>query len=195
MEHGAFEPPFGEETLIELGRATYNWAMADMIAEAILRELAKTTMVRDLIQPLMVEKKAQIIKRQLNEFPEGDCRDSADKFVRAVIKLNEGRNYAIHGFWGWHWSPEGNHYPVAYSHKAKEPLKASEIATLSDKMALATKQGHKALFMLIGREPALAFPYKMWIGKTPGPGERLPAPPQALRITDLGNRRLRQETP
>lgn len=79
MKVGAFRCPLNELGLSELGRATYNWGMADMLAQMLLclchqiDEVSPTA--KDLIAPLMIDKKASLLKRRADEaFPAGECR-------------------------------------------------------------------------------------------------------------------------
>lgn len=166
MEHAAFRPPLNDVGLAQLGRATYNWAMADLIAGTLLKFITRTPLDRELIDPLMIEKKAQILKKRLDCFPEGECRNLVESFSKTIVRLNEGRNHAIHGFWGWEHRKGEEPRAAAYSHKLADPLLADNISTLADEMAVATRQGHTAMTLLSGGTAPTNYPVNFWFGNT-----------------------------
>jgi len=134
---------------------------------------ANTDLHRDLVMPLMIDKKVQILKRNLDRFPKGKCRNFVSQFVKEIIALNMGRNHAIHGFWGWE-AVKGSYKSAAYSYKADKPLYADEISPLADRIAKATIAGHKAIYELSGGDSdTLKHPCNFFFGAGP-PDEHLP---------------------
>jgi hypothetical protein len=181
MEPGAFRPPLGLLELAALGRATYNWGMADMLAGSLLVSITQTKaeMVRELITPLMIEKKAQILKRNLALFPEGECQSLVEEFVKIIIKVNSGRNHAIHGFWGWHRDDDSEEFAAAaYSHKSSAPLLASEIDAVADQIAVATRKAHGAFMILMGVDGGVEYPVNFFFGNRLPEGQYVSPSPQ-----------------
>ena len=173
MEHGAFRSPLSEFGLSELGRATYNWGMADMLAEQLLGTICGTELRRDLIMPLMIEKKAQILKRNLDKFPKGECRKLVESFVKDVIRLNGGRNHAIHGFWGWEAVKNRGLKSAAHSYKSDSPLYAEDISAIADGVAVATRKAYQATLILSGAKIEVNLPVNFYFGAG-DPSEMLP---------------------
>jgi hypothetical protein len=183
MEVGAFKSPLNELGLSELGRATYNWGMADMLAQTLLclcHQIDESSpTAKDLIAPLAIDKKASLLKRRVEAFPAGECRELVTEFALEIARLCEGRNHAIHGFWGWDMNgPE----PIAgaYSHKNQDnPLRAEEIETIADRIAVATKKAHRAWMMLTGKgDVEVTYPCQFHFRKKPTepPEEQSPPP-------------------
>jgi hypothetical protein len=169
MEHGAFKCPLSDHGLAELGRATYNWGMADMIAQTLLDQISGTRLKRELIMPLMIEKKAQILKKRLEDFPRGECRQLVKEFVTSIISINEGRNHAMHGFWGWEYVKGKEPRSAAHSYKSEQPLYADELTALADRIAVATRKAHRAMMILAGNSSPIVYPVNFWFGKGPPP--------------------------
>jgi hypothetical protein len=173
MEYAAFKCPLSDHGLAELGRAIYNWGVADMVAEQLLFNISHTPLRRELIQPLMIEKKAQILKKRLEDFPKGETRKLVQEFTSAIISINEGRNHAMHGFWGWEHQQGQAARSAAHSYKSEKPLYAEELPALADRIALATRKAHRALMLLAGVKGPTTYPVNFWFGKGPPPDPQL----------------------
>lgn len=142
--------------------------LAGVLIEVVLG-LSDKDAKRQLLSPLLIGKKVEVLRRCLDRIERDDIRALARNFCDEISSLNSGRNHAIHGFWGWETSENGAPpRAAAHSHKSKKPFYAEEISGVADRIAAATIRGHQTLMMLGGTpRDSSKYPVTFWFGPVP----------------------------
>ncbi|WP_420139805.1 hypothetical protein [Sphingomonas sp.] len=169
MEVAAFRSPLTEHELAELGRATVNWGLVDLFAEALILMIRGND--RENVVKQMIVPKIRMLRELAPEVGNDDARREIGEFCDQIDDLASMRNHATHGFWGWHLNLQGRP-AAAHSHKAPgQPIKGEDITHIADQIAIATRKANDALDRLIGFDSTgVDYPRNLYFGsEPPGP--------------------------
>jgi len=141
MEHAAFEQPLTDEQLRELGRLVVNCGFAEFLLNfhaGMFFRLSGTARM-DLVAPLAMRRKVEIIEARLDEIPRPRTRQLVGDAVKLIGPTIHARNYLLHGIWGMD-GPTAGARPVVVSPKNGSGHKRVEdISLQADRLAESTQ--------------------------------------------------------